>query len=208
MIRINLLPPEILAKRRFERTRVYVLVGAAAALLLLAGVWTVGMMQVGTRSNDLQALRSEAEGYRATAESYKIFEARKEDLKARQQIADTALADRVQWGRLSDELSLVLPTDMWVTRIALSEDEGVDIEGIALDDDADVPDGGHKEIAKLLVRLSDLDQLYDVWLIHSEKVPYEDQYAIKWRVNCKVRKSSEEASATPSPAPPLQPVSQ
>lgn len=208
MIRINLLPPEILIKRRFERIRVYVLIGGAAVVLLLAGVFAVGVLQVGSRSGELQDLRSQAEGYRATAESYKIFEARKEDLKTRKAIAELALADRVQWGRLNDELSLVLPSDMWLTRLALSEDTGVEIEGLSLDDGADVPDGGHKEIAKLLVRLADLDQLYDVWLVSSEKSEYEDTAAITWRVSCRVRKPSEEASATPSPAPPLQPVSQ
>lgn len=208
MIRINLLPPEILAKRRFERLRVYVLIGGVAAMLVLGAVFAFGFVQVGVRSNEVQSLRAQAEGYRATAESYKIFEARKEDLKARQAISDVALADRVQWGRLEDELSLVLPSAMWLGRVSFSEDTGVEIEGMALDDGADVPDSGHKEIAKLLVRLADLDQLYDVWLTSSEKTEYEDKSALQWKVSCKVRKPSEEASATPSPAPPVQPVSQ
>lgn len=207
MIRINLLPPEIAAKRRFERIRVYVAIGSLVFIGVLAAVWMYGLTQVAARSSQLQALRTEAEKYRSTAESYKVFESRKEDLVGRKSIADRALADRILWGRLSDEMSLVLPSGMWVTRIGFSEEAGLELEGSAVDAIADVPDAGHKEIAKLLVRLADMPQLYDVWLVNSEKVLIEDQPGINWKVTGRVRTPSEESSASASSASPVQPVS-
>ncbi|MBE0476015.1 MAG: PilN domain-containing protein [Coriobacteriia bacterium] len=210
MIRINLLPPEITAKRQFERNRTYIVLLGVLLFAMLGGVWSYGMVQVGTRSRQLQNLKAEAQRYRGIADSYKIYEARKEDLTARKGVADKALTGRVLWGRLGDEVSLILPQGMWVTRFSMHEDNGVQMEGVALDAAADVPDVAHKEIAKLLVRLADLDQLYDVWLVSSEKVDEEGgSPSIKWQVTSKVRKPGQEKSATPaSPAPPVQPVNQ
>jgi Tfp pilus assembly protein PilN len=101
-----------------------------------------------------------------------------------------ALAGRRDWARLFDELSLVLPSDLWAEAMFSSETDGITIQGWAIDAPNDTPDAGHKSIAKMLVRLADLEQLQDVWLTNSVKTLYLEQDAIQFTVTAQVKDPS------------------
>jgi Tfp pilus assembly protein PilN len=101
-----------------------------------------------------------------------------------------ALAGRRDWARLFDELSLVLPSDLWAEAMFSSEADGISIQGWAIDAPNDTPDAGHKSIAKMLVRLADLEQLQDVWLTNSVKTLYLEQDAIQFTVTAQVKDPS------------------
>jgi len=63
----------------------------------------------------------------------------------------------------------------------------------------DSPDYGHKTIAKLLVRLADLDQLYDVWLTNSVVTLVEEQPTLQFSITAGVEAPASTATTTPSP---------
>lgn len=208
MVRINLLPPEIIEKRKFEQRIGYVIVAGAITATLVALVYLFLLFQVNAKNSDLQQRVDQANQLRTKAEAYKVFEQKESDLNARIAIADQALASRVNWGRVANELSLVLPSDVWVDSIQATEDEGLVIVGNALDSPNDVPDAKHKAVAKVLVRLGDLELLDNVWLGNStlSVVQGTEVQALNFSLSADVKRPAAppSTSATVS-APPTAP---
>lgn len=199
MMRINLLPPEILEKRRAERRIVYVAIAAVLVLVLLGIVWVYGYMHVDARQQSLDARLQEVQAAQAKADMLAVFEQKEQVLQARQAVAEEALSGKMNWAKVFDELSLVMPTQLWLTSIGWDQDSGLVLDGYAVDSETDVPDSGHKSIAKMLVRLSDLDDLFDVWLNNSVKTTFLDEGVIQF--NCTARVGT--SVAAPSVESPL-----
>lgn len=202
MVRINLLPQEIIEKRRFERNLRYVMLGGVAALVVLFAVYGLLAMQVASANAELQDRQQTEANLRAQAEAFSIFEEKESDLEARLALADQALAGRVDWGRLANELSLIMPSDVWVVTLTGDEEQGVTMFARAVDSETDVPDVGHKAVAKTLVRMTDLEQLSSVWLSSSIKTEYEEKPAIDFTVTTAVVRPDLEVDTDSEPAPP------
>ncbi len=169
MVRINLLPPEIAQKRKLESMLGYVVVAAVAVFAVVAIAFIFASLQLGGKEEELATVQQQAADNMAKAEDLKIFETKEQELSTLEATAELALAQRVDWGRLANELSLIVPADMWLENARAHEEDGLSLTGYALDDPDDVPDLGHKAIVKLLVRLADLDLVNNVWLTNSAK---------------------------------------
>lgn len=195
MMRINLLPPEILERRRAERRIVWVIVAAAGVAVVLAGVWGFAYFRLEAKKTELADLQQLVQSTQAQADQLAVFEQRATELDDRKATADRALGSRRNWGKLLDELSLVLPSDVWVQTMVLGEQNGLSISGYAVDAPGDSPDTGHKSIAKALVRLADLRDLYDVWLTSSSKTSFAEQPAIQFTVTASVVMPTVEGEA-------------
>jgi len=202
MLRINLLPQEILEKRRFERDIRYVVLASVVALVVLFAVYGVLAIQVSQRNAELQDRKETEANLQAQAEAFAIFEEKESDLEARLVLADEALAGRVEWGRVANELSLIMPSDVWIVTLTTDEVEGVTMFARAVDSETDVPDVGHKAVAKTLVRLNDLEQLSSVWLGSSIKTEYEEKPVIDFTVTTAVERPDLEEDTDGVPAPP------
>ena len=197
MTSINLLPPEIRARRQAERRMVFVALGALALAVVLAGVFAVGFLGAQKKETELAQVEQQVRTTQAQAEQLAIFEQTQTELQTRSETVTRALAGRRDWARLYDEISLVLPSDLWAETFLSSEAGGISIQGWAVDAPDDTPDAGHKSIAKMLVRLADLEQLQDVWLTNSAKALYLEQDAIQFTVTAQVKDpSAAEDAAT------------
>lgn len=193
-MRINLLPPEILEKRKSERRLVYVVLAALLVVLVLAGVFAAVYMQQEAKAKEVARLEQELAETQQRANELQVFEAKSNELTRRKSVAETALAGRINWSKLYDELSLVMPADLWLTVLVTNENTGLTMDGYAVDSATDSPDLGHKSIAKLLVRLADLDQLYDVWLTNAAKTVLNDDPTIQFSVTAGVSESTVASS--------------
>jgi Tfp pilus assembly protein PilN len=204
MIRINLIPPEITQKRRTEnRLALMILV----FILAMAAVGVFGFvikLQVDNKRSEVATAQQTLEETQQEADRLAVFEQTVSDLQNRQQFADTALEGRVDWARMCEEVSLVLPEDAWLLSINADEEQGVTFVGQVLDYQDDVPDTGHKAIARTLVRLTDLEQLFNVWLASSVKAGPQDEWEESWldfQITASVQEPVEE-TAEGDPAPP------
>lgn len=207
MVRINLLPPEIGERRKFEQQFTYVVAAGLLLLVILGLAWAFLQWQVAQKSDVLQTNRETASKVQAQAEAFKVFELKEQDFAARQAIAAAALAGRVDWSRIANEISLVLPSDVWLNSIEAEEEDGLTLIGMAIDSETDVPDLGHKAVAKTLVRLADLALLENVWLTSSEKTLDSETEAtlIEFEITSGVVKPAAPATTNSSvPAPPSQ----
>ncbi len=207
MVRINLLPPEIIEKRKFEQRIGYVIVVGIIVGAVIGIAYIFLLFQVNQKNSDLQQRVDQATQLRAKAEAYKVFEQKESDLSARIAIADTALGGRVNWGRVANELSLVLPSDVWVDNIQANEVDGLIIVGNAVDSDDDVPDVGHKAVAKTLVRLGDLELLDNVWLDSSARTEVTDttEFAMFFTISADVKRPPIPSTSATVSAPPTAP---
>ena len=207
MIRINLLPKDILEKRRYERFFVWVYLAAGVIAIALLGIWLLLGMQVSERHRDLQSRQELADKLRAEADAFAVFEHKQADLNARKAVAATALAGRINWARVCTEVSMVLPPDAWAKGFTANQDTGVQFTFVALDT-VDSPDAGHKAVAQSMVRLNGLASLFDVWLSATSKgelqIGDSQTPVIDYQLTAKVVKPAP-ANATAGssvPAPP------
>ncbi len=204
MIRINLLPKEIQERRRYEGYFIWVYITAAVIVFLIVGVWVILGFGVQAKNRDLQSRQELAGQLRAEADAYSVFENKQAALSSRQAIVQQALADRINWAKVSNEMSLVLPSDVWATAVAADQVTGLDLTLLARDV-GDAPDVGQKSVARTMVRLNDLDTLQDVWLrstVKSDADPANPkaERRVQFQLTAQVLKPSNvpTSSATPS----------
>jgi Tfp pilus assembly protein PilN len=211
MVRINLIPKEITEKRRYERYFRYVFAAAAVILIVLLGAWAILTFQVNSKNEDLQARKDLANQYNTQAAAFAIFEQKQSELDSRSAIAQQALAGRIDWAKINGEVSLVLPSEVWAVGLAATQDQGMQFTLVALDT-TDTPDVGHKSVAKTMVRLNQLEDLYNVWLTASQKskltLGSTTQPVINFQVTASVLKPAASASATADPSVPAPPAGQ
>jgi len=186
MMRINLLPPEVLDRRKAERRIGWVVMAAIGVAVVLVGVYALGYFRLQGAEDELASIQQQVQVTNAEAAKLAVFEERATELQTRKTIAALALAERRNWAKLFNEVSLVLPTDIWIQTLVAEEDTGLQLSGFAIDTPADSPDYGHTSMAKMLVRLADLGQLNDVWLTSSQKADFEEQPAIQFTVTASV----------------------
>lgn len=206
MVRINLLPPEITEKRRFEKRFAWVLLGGAAVFALIAVTWMFLQWQVAQKNNELQQNLATYQQVQAQAEAFKVFELKETELATLRSTADTALAARIDWARITNEVSLILPPEAWLNGIEADEVDGLRMTGHILDSPNDIPDAGHKAVAKLLFRLADLELVENVWLtssVKSEDAETEDTL-LDFEVSTGLKKPAAPATTSSVPAPPTQ----
>lgn len=163
-LQINLLPPEVLERRRLEKWYKYIFLGffvlLALALLLAAWLWVIGQ----GKQDTLQGLKDKSRQYQTKAEMFAIFEQRETELADRQEIVDTALSGRVDMGRLAYEVSLIMPDEVWLEQLSMNQDSGFAIDGYTPSSSSQDSDVNYKSIARTLVRLDSLSDLDAVWL--------------------------------------------
>ena len=93
-------------RRRSARSALYVILASSGSCMFARRSRRVGR---GRRKEQ------QAQACQTQADSFKVFEDRQADLEARQATADKALAGRMEWSKLLNELALVLPSDAWLT---------------------------------------------------------------------------------------------
>lgn len=174
MIRINLLPPEIIERRKYERFYPYVFVATAILLAVVLVSWGGIQLMLSARNQELQRIQESAAALEQDAAKLAVFELKEQELGRRQEAVGLALAGRKDMGRLAEEISLVLPEEVWVQTITMSQDLQV---GMTAGLFAPNPLGnkvtdGYKSVASTLVRLGSLELLENVWLTNAESVEY------------------------------------
>jgi Tfp pilus assembly protein PilN len=202
VIRINLIPPEILQNRRDERRWKWMALAGGVIAAVLVLFWAFMALQVTASAAEVDSIVAEVTGLEAQAAQFQVFQRTEADLAVRKSAVAAATAGAVDWARMLYELGLVLPKDIYLTQFT-GADAGVggastvNLTGEAVDKLNDSPDNGYKSVAKMLVRLADLNQLESVWL-SSTSVPAvigATEPMISWSVSARI---SSGATATPS----------
>lgn len=198
MTKINLLPSEILEKRRSERRVLYYVGGFSILLLFLSAIYGFGAMQIRSDEQRLDKLRVDNEKLNKTITEYQVYERRKADLQKLEKIIQTALSGEIGWHKILNEVSMVIPSDVWLDEFSGSIADGIDCKGYAIDYGFDTPDLGHKPVAEWIVRMSEIKVLTSIWLNYSQKAVYREKPAIQFEITTQL-KGEQPASAPAAP---------
>ena len=209
MVKINLLPPEIQERRKWDRFYPIVFVVAAIAFVAIGLVAAGLFVTINAEQANIQQTKDEIAKLNAQAEQFAVFEQKEQDLEDLQTVATDALAGRINWAQIANEISLVLPDEMWLLTMLGNEDTGMQLSGYTPNSNPASPDESYKSIAKMMVLLNSLPEIYDVWLKNAMAGEYSSGQskapAVQFQATSKVVIPSSEATATSAePAPPGQ----
>jgi len=196
VIRINLIPPEILQSRKDEQRWKWVWLAGGIAAVAVALFWAATYLQLSSATSDVASIQQDVANAQAQTSRFAVFEQKEAELKVRQDAVDTASKGRIDWSQLLYELGLVLPRDVYLTTFTGVDNAGggtaadsvITLAGQAVYDPDEVPANGYKSIAKMLVRLTEMSELDSVWLTSSTLGAGSDTQApmYQWAVNARI----------------------
>jgi Tfp pilus assembly protein PilN len=192
VIRINLIPPEILQSRKDERRWKWVWLAGGIAALVVAIFWAATYLQVSAASTEVASIQQQVAELQGQTARFAVFSQAEDQLRVRQESVDAAIKGRIDWSEMLYELGLVLPSDVYLTTFTGVDNAGtgsvVTMAGQAVYDPDDVPANGYKSIAKMLVRLTELKELNSVWLTSATLGVGTDTTApmYQWAVNASI----------------------
>lgn len=164
MVRINLLPTEIIERRRYERFFPYVFIAGGVLIGAIVLTWAAMQFFVSERAQTLQQTQESTQQLTEQAATLEVFDKREAELAARQEASEEALVGRVNIGRVAEELSLILPAEVWLDNLVINEAAGINFSGSTPYDGKQTMDEGYKSVAATLVRINGIESVYDVWL--------------------------------------------
>lgn len=118
--RVNLLPPELAEMRAFRRVQGGLGVAVLAVLLIMGLVVVSASHSVSSARNDLTASQTENTRLQTQAKSYANVSAIYAAADAAQLQLATAMGDEVRFSQLLTDLSLSVPSSVWVSNVSLT----------------------------------------------------------------------------------------
>jgi len=126
MLKINLLPPELKKKRRrkvvvFEATQTLLILIIACEVIAFLSVYVFINVKVGSKQNELKGIRAEIDRLQAEVREVKNLEEDAKKLEKRIQIIDQLMFSRLSWARKLNEISSLVPDNIWLVSLGLSQ---------------------------------------------------------------------------------------
>jgi Tfp pilus assembly protein PilN len=178
MFKINLLPKEVLERRRYEDWYPRVFLIAAVALAIVVAFYAFFWIKAKSMNDELQSIKELSQQLDTSAAKLSIFENKETQLRQREVVAQSALVGRVNVGEVANDISLVLPDEVWLESLTINQDDGVSVSANTPRSAGQSTDVAYKSVAKTLVRLSELSELYDVWLSNAANAQWS-RWAVK-----------------------------
>ena len=164
--RLTLLPREVEFVRAQRRQALMAAGGVGALALLLLGAWVAAGGSVNSERD--KADETEAEVARLRQQTAGLEDATnlQTQLDQRREVVAGILANDIAWTRLLQQISTVIPNDVWLTSFAGSTGAGgggagtLNLAAMGFD---------HTSAARWLLRVSELPSLSNLWLPSSSK---------------------------------------
>lgn len=201
-LKINLLPQEVIEKRRAERLLSYLLMLFVFLIALLIVFYGFNYIRLTNLKLDVSDLKMQAARVAKDVKNIEKYEQLKLQVEQQEQIVSTAVSDVRPWLRFLNDLSLIMPNEAWLTALALNKDS-VSFTTKVLTDEK----GDPKNVAKLLVRLETLKDLTDIWTQGITKPTGSEEttgtgkpQVMDINVTAKLKPLGSSASASPAPS--------
>lgn len=187
MTRINLLPPERIKERKRAprapgapgRSYAWLLIVLPLIVLVAMGYWWFSMnSKINEKNKAVKAANEELADWQAKSQQLQQYKGRQEEIKTIEQTVVTALAGRVYWARILNEIAIMCPSNVWLSSLNGTSSGGtsgtVDFQGYALQ----CPNrhlGGmyrwypdYRPVANWLDRMAQIVEFQRIWLGSAE----------------------------------------
>jgi Tfp pilus assembly protein PilN len=115
MTEVNLLPPEFRQRHRSRTLTRQIVMGVVAAVLLVAVVFVIESSKLSQAQSDLAAQNAANAALQTEITSLQRFADLQTELTTKQQLVTSLQADEVQWSGVLHDLSMVMPSDVFLT---------------------------------------------------------------------------------------------
>jgi type IV pilus assembly protein PilN len=208
IININLLPKSILEKRKLERLLKLLFMTAIVVVFLIVGVYGYNLIRISAARSDLAIVQAENQAFELEISKIADFEQNKLLVDAHENLVNTAVDGKYSWSRMLNNISLIVPNEVWLTDFSAGKDGEMSFSGLALGDD------GQKVVAKWLVHLAEMRDTTDIWLTSSKRTnqtaapagptpltPGEaaSQELMEFQTKVKIKSLQPDAPASPAP---------
>jgi Tfp pilus assembly protein PilN len=115
MTEVNLLPPEFRQRHRSRTLTRQIVMGVVAAVLLVAVIFVVESSKLSQAQSDLAAQNAANAALQTEINSLQRFADLQAELTMKQQLVTNLEADEVEWSGVLHDLSMVMPSDVFLT---------------------------------------------------------------------------------------------
>lgn len=183
-LRINLLPPEIFGRKKGERLVAVLSLSLLALCSLLVFIFLFNAFRITLAQGELNQVAAKNRKVTKEISKLKPFADKKQLLERREKTRELATAGEVAWTKIFNEVSMVIPGDISLTKFEATEEGKLTVEGYTPDYPVDSPDLGHKPVAKWIGRFVEVQKLEHIWLNYSEKE--SDDSRIKFELGAQI----------------------
>ena len=120
MTEVNLLPPELRRKQRTRSMTRQVVALALGVILLLLVVWVFEGSKLTSAQNDLAAQNAKNAALQSQIGSLQRFADLKGELSQKKELVTDLEKSEVQWSGVLHDLSMVMPSDVFLTNFTAS----------------------------------------------------------------------------------------
>jgi Tfp pilus assembly protein PilN len=171
MTRIDLIPPELVEKHKAKRIMSYIAMGSGVIFVVLIIVYLATLGQVILASSRVKQIKAEDQRVQAYVTNLKPYNARKTVLDDRTKIVQTILTSQVLWSGVLNDISMVVPNDVWLKTVKMDITQYVNPKSGTGKTAADTPPititgdaADHAAVARWLVHLGEINSFRSVWL--------------------------------------------
>jgi Tfp pilus assembly protein PilN len=174
--RINLLPPEREERRRARQVTTTIVAAGVALIVLLGLVFVAEIIRLHGQKNALEAQQTTNATLQGQVAQLSQFEQLELQLQQKTTLLKTLTRDEVRWSVVLADISLVIPSDTWLTNLSANQ----------ITSSATQPAAGtqtqalgtiqltgttfsHLDVAKWLTRLAGVDAFTNPYLSLSSK---------------------------------------
>ncbi|MGH2556309.1 MAG: PilN domain-containing protein, partial [Actinomycetota bacterium] len=120
MRRIELIPESYIQRRKQRRTIVGIVFAGALALLLLLAYWFFLGMQISEQQEQLATAQARNASLQAQITELQQFAELETEVENKQTALQTVMAGDVDWPALLTEVSMVVPSEVWLSGVTAS----------------------------------------------------------------------------------------
>ncbi len=173
MTRIDLIPPELVEKHQARRVISLMAIGASVVFGILIIIYLLTLGQIILATNRVEQIKAQNTQVQAYITKLKPYDERKKALDEQQKIIDTITANQILWSSILNDISMVVPNDIWlksikidITPILAAKEQAAGASNkapappiVIIGDAFD-----HAAVARWLVHLGEISQFRSVWL--------------------------------------------
>jgi Tfp pilus assembly protein PilN len=175
--RINLLPPERAERRRARQITTTIVATVLALVVLLALVYVAEQVRLNGQKHALETQQATNAGLQSQVAQLSQFQQLESQLQQKTTLLGTLTQDEVRWSVILADISLVIPSDTWLTSFTATENTSsggpttpgtskatalgtIQLSGTTF---------SHLDVAKWLTRLAGVDAFTNSYLSLSSK---------------------------------------
>ncbi len=121
MPRVNLMPPEIAEAERFRRLQLAMGGAVVIAAVAVGGLYMHARSGISSAQNQVSSAQTQNTALTAKLNGLASVKQTFAAVQSKQQLLQQAMGQEINWSYMLNDLSLRLPSDVWLTAIQASE---------------------------------------------------------------------------------------